>query len=177
MKLLDKTYAYLQAHGESPLDPESDPPISLFIAAKKEVESLRTLPPIMCLCGSGRFKEDILAASEWFTLSGHIVLAPNVFAREEEQHDKPGMLVTEDEKALLDVLHFRKIDLSMRVHVVNVGGYIGESVHKEVKYAVRTDKIVTFQEDRVIPWDTRRDDAVSTWHYIEGVRQRVLLEG
>lgn len=31
--------------------------------------------------------------------------------------------------------HYRKIDLSDGIYVVNIGGYIGESVKKEIEYA------------------------------------------
>lgn len=178
--MLEKTDAYLQFIDQADAMSTGETGLrgnGLLAAAKAEVKALRTLPPIMCLCGSGRFKEEILAAAEAYTMQGHIVLAPNVFTRESgDAGDKPGLYVTEEQKDLLDAIHFRKIDLAIRVHVVNTGGYIGESVHKEVNYAVRTDKLVTFQEPTVIPWDTRRRDSIQTAHYLEGIRDRVQYE-
>ena len=171
--MLDKTNALFTALALQ--ENVQDHP-AMLAEAEAEVRALRSLPPIVCLCGSGRFQAAILSASEEFTLSGCIVLAPNVFAREESQFDKPGRLVTDQEKGLLDALHFRKIDLASRVHVVNSGGYIGESVHKEVTYAVRMGKMVTFSEAAVIPWDTRHKDAISTRHYIQAIRERLSLE-
>lgn len=174
--MLDKTYSFLQT-AESEIRSFNDSVTRpLYEEAVAEIKALRTLPLIVCLCGSSRFKEPLLAVSEAMTMQGHIVLAPNVFHREMEQHDKPGLLVSDQQKGLLDALHFRKIDLAGRVHVVNVGGYIGQSVHKEVMYAVRTDKLITFAEGKVIPWDTKHQDEVSVVHYMAGVRSRVAAE-
>lgn len=171
--MLDKTFAYIEATDGSWTWPEME---DLWTEAAKEVKALRTLPLIICLCGSSRFKDDILAVSEAMTMQGHIVLAPNVFHREMEQHDKPGLLVSDEQKGLLDVVHFRKIDLAGRIHVLNIGGYIGQSVHKEIMYAVRTDKLITFAGERVIPWDTHAQEQISVAHYMAGVRARVAAE-
>jgi hypothetical protein len=123
--MLDKTFSFLQA-AESEIRAFNDSVTRpLYEEAVAEVKALRTLPVIVCLCGSSRFKDEILAVSEAMTMKGNIVLAPNVFHRELEQHDKPGLLVSDEQKGLLDAVHFRKIDLCSRVHVLNVGGYIG----------------------------------------------------
>lgn len=176
--MLDNTFAFLQSEAQYvKAMPKKHFHRQSYEMAVAEVGTLRSLPPIVTICGSGRFKDEILAASEYLTLTGNIVLAPNVFAREEGQFDKPGILVTEAQKALLDVLHFKKIDLSVRVHIVNVGGYIGESVHKEITYAVRARRLVTFLEDRVIPWDTRAKQPIATHHYLRAIQERIELEG
>lgn len=176
--MLDSVYAFLISEQKYVLKmPVRSEHRQLFEIAMEELRLMRSLPSIVTICGSGRFREEILEVSEKFTLDGNIVLAPNVFAREAGQFDKPGLLVTDPQKALLDVLHFRKIDLSARVHVVNVGGYIGKSVHKEVTYAVRTNKIVSFSVDYVIPWDTRSKKSISVHHYLSAIRERIQLEG
>ena len=54
--------------------------------------------------------------------------------------------VTSDQKAMLDALHLRKIDLADRVLVVNPGGYIGESTRSEIAYAHATDTPVSFTD-------------------------------
>ncbi len=40
--------------------------------------------------------------------------------------------------------HYRKIDLSDGIYVVNIGGYIGESVKKEIEYAAKNGKEVLY---------------------------------
>lgn len=171
--MLDKTFSLLQAMQAEPGSWHQH--TELYDGAMSEVKALRTLPRIICLCGSTRFRDAILNASERLTLEGNIVLAPNVFGREADDEGKPGdaLLVSDTQKGLLDALHFRKIDLADQVHVVNIGGYIGRSTHNEVKYAVEHGKLVSFTEDRVIPWSDRErvPQAVSTRHYLGGIRQ------
>ncbi|MFF2863052.1 hypothetical protein ACFVSX_24585 [Streptomyces rubiginosohelvolus] len=48
------------------------------------------------------------------------------------------------QKAALDALHLRKIDLADRVLVVNPGGYIGESTRREIAYAHAAGQPVSF---------------------------------
>ena len=73
-------------------------------------------------------------ANRALTLSGIIVLAPG----------EMNGTISEDEKAVLDALHFRKIELADRVLVVNPGGYIGESTSREIAYARASGKPVSF---------------------------------
>ncbi len=95
-------------------------------------------PPIICLCGSGRFAEHFIEANRIFTLAGYIVLSIGVVKCDEKLAP---MIALE-----LDELHLRKIDLADEVHVLNIGGYIGESTKKEIQYAKAHGKRVTFKE-------------------------------
>jgi hypothetical protein len=49
-------------------------------------------------------------------------------------------------KQRLDDLHLRKIDLADEILVVNVGGYIGQSVRREIAYARQQGKRVRWLE-------------------------------
>jgi hypothetical protein len=93
-------------------------------------------PEIVCLCGSMRFATEMRAANADLTLSGVIVVAPG---------DASGP-VTDAQKAALDALHLRKIDLADRVLVVNPGGYVGESTRREIAYARAAGKPVAFTD-------------------------------
>jgi hypothetical protein len=88
---------------------------------------------IATLCGSTRFRAELAAANRQLTLAGYLVLAPGVFA-----HD--GDEITDQQKAALDELHLRKIDLAELIYVVNPAGYIGESTRREIAYARRQGK-------------------------------------
>ena len=88
---------------------------------------------------------------EWFfeagwqlTLDGIIVLSVGV-CKHAEHHGAEALGENVAEK--LDELHWRKIDLSDRILVLNVGGYIGDSTRKEINYANRTGKRVTYLEE------------------------------
>lgn len=91
-------------------------------------------PKIVCLCGSTRFANEFMRAQFDETVAGRIVLTVGCFPRKTDG-TWDTMVVTDQQKILLDDLHLRKIDLADEVFVVNVGGYIGDSTRREVAYA------------------------------------------
>ena len=93
-------------------------------------------PEIVCICGSTRFVTEMRAANRDLTFAGVIVVAPG----------EADEVVTDEQKAALDALHLRKIDLADRVLVVNPGGYVGESTRREVAYAEATGTPVEFTD-------------------------------
>ncbi len=97
------------------------------------------MPPIVCLCGSTRFKDAFEAANRQETLRGKIVLSVGVFIHSSEE-------ISEATKAELDELHKRKIDLAAEILVLNIGGYIGESTRSEIEYARAHGKRITYWE-------------------------------
>ena len=101
-------------------------------------------PEIVCICGSTRFVTEMNAANRDLTLAGVIVVAPGVFSH--AQDPNAGEPITSEQKAALDALHLRKIDLADRVLVVNPGGYVGESTSREIAYAHATGKPVAYTD-------------------------------
>lgn len=97
-------------------------------------------PMVICLCGSTRFKAEFLSALRAFTLQGHIVILPGVYG-----HADGGYLDKETKKKL-DDLHFKKIDMSDIVYVINPNGYIGESTKREIEYAKSLGKMIRYLE-------------------------------
>jgi nucleoside 2-deoxyribosyltransferase len=93
-------------------------------------------PEIVCICGSTRFVAEMRAANRDLTFAGVIVVAPC---------EADGS-ISNEQKAALDALHLRKIDLADRVLVVNPGGYIGESTSREIAYAQANGKPVSFTD-------------------------------
>lgn len=68
-------------------------------------ETIKHIPhqyPVVCLCGSTKFKDDFLYWSKWFTLEGCIVVMPMVFGHAGDQ-------ITTIQKQELDNLHKAKI--------------------------------------------------------------------
>ena len=51
---------------------------------------------------------------------------------------------SDEEVKRLEAAHYRKIDLSDGIYVVNIGGYIGASVSKEIEYAEKSGKEVIY---------------------------------
>lgn len=94
---------------------------------------------VVTICGSVRFWNKIQEMSERLELENEYVvigIIPHVIDRD----------LTEYEKDLLGELHRIKIDLSDAIFVVNVDGYIGESVKKEIKYAKQKEKEIIYLE-------------------------------
>ena len=85
-------------------------------------------PPVVCMCGSTRFKDDFLEWNKKFTLQNFIVVMPGVFAHSGDE-------ITEEQKEKLDQLHKRKIAMADCVFVVDKDGYIGNSTREEIGFA------------------------------------------
>ncbi len=86
-------------------------------------------PPIVCLCGSTKFKEEFTRLNMELTLVGKVVVTVGAFMHADN-------LLLEPDKRTLDVLHLRKIDLADEVLFVNVRGYIDKSTARELAYTI-----------------------------------------
>lgn len=93
---------------------------------------------IITICGSSRFKDQILKTAEELTLMGHIVLMPMVF-----QH-ADNVELSVEQKIQLDNLHKLKINMSEAIYIVNVDNYIGESTYGEIDWASKMGKQIIF---------------------------------
>jgi hypothetical protein len=99
-------------------------------------------PIVVCLCGSTRFKQAFIDANFRETMAGRIVLSVGWFSHA----DATVYALSDAEKAALDDLHLRKIDLADEVLVINCRGYIGSSTMKEIAYAKSLGKPVRYLE-------------------------------
>jgi hypothetical protein len=97
----------------------------------------RELPMIVCLCGSTKFKEAFNTANLQLTLAGYIVLSVGSF-----MHSDTELKISDEQKAKLDHLHKRKIDLADAVLILNIDGYVGHSTKSEWDYAKNIGKPV-----------------------------------
>lgn len=98
-------------------------------------------PVIVCLCGSTRFSEAFHDTNLRETLAGKIVLSIGCDFRSDD-----AIGLSAEDKARLDELHLRKIDLADEVLILNVGGYIGQSTMNELLYAKEHRKRIRFLE-------------------------------
>ena len=89
------------------------------------------------ICGSMRFGENMrkiaydLEINEGYNILQCVYCEKNV-------------IPTEEELLKLTDAHYRKIDLSDGIYVVNLDGYIGSSVKKEIEYAQKRGKEVVY---------------------------------
>lgn len=88
------------------------------------------------ICGSMRFFPHMLDAAKQLSRERYVVIMPFVTFSAGEQLSDP-------DKKMLDDMHFYKISISDEIHVVTVGGYVGESTRREIEFAKRAGKAVT----------------------------------
>jgi len=90
------------------------------------------------LCGSTKFKREFEAINKQLTLEGNIVYSVAFFGHADN------IPLTAEQKTLLDLVHYKKIDNSDGILVIDVDGYIGESTSNEIAYATSTGKFVKY---------------------------------
>lgn len=98
---------------------------------------------IITVCGSYKFKKEMVEITEKMTLKGNCVLTPN----ELTQTDKDAY--TKDEILMIDKMHKEKIKISDSILVVNVNGYIGNSTKSEIEYAKSLNKEIIYYTDLI----------------------------
>ena len=89
---------------------------------------------IITICGSYKFKKEIVEVTEKLVLEGNCVLTPNELTRTKKED------YTEEEASMIDKSHKEKIKLADAIFVVNVNNYIGNSTKKEIEYAKSLNK-------------------------------------
>lgn len=129
------------------VDPPPFPfPLTLSRDMSEQTEQAVERPQIVCLCGSTRFMDAFFEAGWDFTLKGYIVLSVGVCKHADKDGAHGAEALGQDVADRLDELHLRKIDLADLVYFLNIGGYIGESTLKELKYAIDRRKSFQFHE-------------------------------
>jgi hypothetical protein len=100
---------------------------------------MKQTPETVTICGSMKFFDQMLQAAAELTAQGVIVLAPFSVVAPGDQNG--------EFKAMLDRLHFAKIDMSSRIVVVtDQNGYIGESTRREIAHALTSGKQMDVRE-------------------------------
>ena len=108
---------------------------------------------VITICGSTKFKDEILDSAKKLTLDDHIVLMPTIFEHADNEE------LTTEQKIRLDNLHKMKINMSDAIFVVNVDGYIGESTFGEIDWAVRNKKELYFLVNPNPEEENKEDEA------------------
>ena len=93
---------------------------------------------VITVCGSYKFKKEMVDIAEKLTLEGNCVLMPNELSRSgKDDYSQEGVL-------MIDKMHKEKIKLSDAILVVNVDGYIGNSTKNEIEYAKSLNKEIIY---------------------------------
>ncbi len=92
---------------------------------------------IVTICGSMKFKEKMIEIAKDLEIKDKYVVIQCIYS-----NDK----FSDNEQSILADLHYKKIDISDAIYVVNVDGYIGSSTGKEVEYAKKLGKEIMYLE-------------------------------
>ena len=91
----------------------------------------------LTICGSMRYAEQMKRIS--FLLE--VVHGFNIL---QCVYDPEGYVIGDAEKQVLAAAHMKKIDMSDGIYVVDIDGYIGNSVKAEIAYAQKSGKEVIY---------------------------------
>ena len=92
---------------------------------------------VITLCGSMKYQKEMIEISQKLELEKGYCVIQCIYDLNQ---------VSEKQKQLLGDLHFKKIDISDAIYVVNIGGYIGESCKAEIQYAKSKNKEIIYHE-------------------------------
>ena len=114
------------------------PKVKALEATRKQ-EQVALASGVFTLCGSVRFRKRFDEIGAKLCFAGYTILSLNVWGTEP---DTGYIDDTNPMKKTLEAVHFKKIDLSEGIIVVNPENYVGKSTKQEIEYATRIGKKV-----------------------------------
>ncbi len=90
---------------------------------------------VVTICGSMKFYKEMDKISQKLELEENCCVIPCI------NFSNP---LSPSQQKLLGELHYKKIDISDAIYVVNINGYIGESCRKEIEYAKAQNKEIIY---------------------------------
>lgn len=93
---------------------------------------------IITVCGSLRFKDEMMQIAEQIELEGNVALIPIIPARKKKEE------YTAEEIGMLGKMHKERIKLSDGIFVVNVDNYVGSATQSEIDFARALNKEITY---------------------------------
>ncbi len=97
---------------------------------------------VITLCGSLKFQKDMMIVAEKMALEGNCILTPVYPILENCER-------TDEQLEKLKQAHFKKIELSDAILVINVNNYIGDSTNLEIEYAKKLEKEIIYYTDLI----------------------------
>ncbi len=94
---------------------------------------------IVTICGSMRFDSEMKNIARDLETDNNFCVIQCIY------NENCCHLGSEATKKIIQA-HYKKIDLSDAIYVVNIGGYIGESVKEEIKYALSKNKEIIYHQ-------------------------------
>ena len=92
---------------------------------------------IITLCGSLKFQKEMMIIAEKMALEGNCILTPVYPIIENCER-------TDEQLEKLKKTHFKRIELSDAILVINKNNYIGDSTKLEIEYAKKLGKKIMY---------------------------------
>ena len=97
---------------------------------------------IITICGSLKVQKEMMEMAEKMALDGYCVLTPTYPVSN-------NLNITDNQLKKLKEEHYKRIELSDIILVMNVNNYIGESTSLEIKYATKLGKEIIYYSDLI----------------------------
>ena len=97
---------------------------------------------VITLCGSLKFQKDMMIVAEKMALEGNCILTPVYPILENCER-------TDEQLEKLKQAHFKRIELSDAILVINVNNYIGNSTNLEIEYSKKLEKEIIYYTDLI----------------------------
>lgn len=97
---------------------------------------------IITLCGSLKFQKEMMMVAERMALEGNCILTPVYPVIENIERTKEQLIKLKE-------AHFKRIELSDAILVVNVNNYIGNSTNLEIEYAKELGKEIIYYTELI----------------------------
>lgn len=95
---------------------------------------------VITICGSLKFQKEMMITAEKLALEGNCVLTPVYPILENVEK-------TDEQLEKLKESHFKRIELSDAIYVINKDNYIGKSTKLEIEYAKKLEKEILYLEE------------------------------
>ena len=95
---------------------------------------------IITLCGSLKYQKEMMVVAQKMALEGNCVLTPTYLVMED-------IKITSEQLEKLKNEHFKRIELSDSILVINYNNYIGDSTRLEIDYAKKLNKEIIYYTD------------------------------
>lgn len=98
---------------------------------------------IITVCGSFKFKKEMMEITEEMALKGNCMITPIDLVKQDKE------AYTQEDISILGKMHLEKIRISDAILVVDVDGYIGESTKREIEYAKSLNKETIYYSELI----------------------------
>jgi len=95
---------------------------------------------VVTMCGSMKFNKEMRAIARKIEAKQGWAVIQCIYSKKTDKLDNV------DEMHNIEVAHYKKIEISDAIYVVNIGGYIGAATKRAIAYAKKCGKEIIYHE-------------------------------